>query len=94
MAAYNTKGEEDRRSFEYVLEDYLELKAEAGPQKARSLKAYLLSRGERNLTLRPVEGFRFNGHLVVIEKGSARKVTRLVLFDPEKGSIRVKEIAA
>jgi len=94
MAAHNTKDEQARRSFEYVLEDYLELKAEVGPRKAGPLKAYLLSRGEQNLTLRPVEGFRFNGHLVLIEKKNTRRLTRLVLFDPEKGSLRVRNIPA
>ena len=94
MTADNAKDDEARRSFEYVLEDYLELKAEVGPRKAGPLKAHFLSRGEQNLTLRPVEGFRFNGHLVLIEKKSTRRLTRLVLFDPQKGSLRVRDIPA
>jgi hypothetical protein len=45
------KEEKDFDSFGYVLDDFLELKAEVDPKKAKSLKAYLLSLGEKDLTL-------------------------------------------
>lgn len=92
LLAQNVKQQERRSSFEYVLHDFLELEAEVGPRKADALKSFLLSQGNQNLTLRPVEGFRFNGHLVLIEKKSTRRLTRLVLFDPRKGSLRVRVI--
>lgn len=86
------KEKKDFDSFGYVLNDFLEVKAQVDPKKARSLKTYLLSRGERDLTLSPVEGFRLNSHLVVIEKDVAAELHRLVFFNPDKGSIRIKEI--
>ena len=77
-------------SFEYVLNDFLEIKAEVNPKRAEALKNYLLSMKERNLSLSPVEGFRLNGHLIVIEKRTLP--AKLVFFNPDKGSIRIKQI--
>jgi hypothetical protein len=82
----------DPGSFSYVLNDFLELRAGADPKKARSLKTYLLSLGEEDLTLSPVEGFRLNGHLVLIEKEKIHTPHHLVFFNPDKGSFRIKEI--
>lgn len=79
------------RALEYVLDDLLELKAEVDPQKAKRLKNYLFSQKEDNVSLALVEGFRLNGHLVVIEKGES-KLRRLVFFDPKKGSFQIKDI--
>lgn len=94
LKARSQKEEGDFESFGYVLEDFLEVKAGACPKKAKSLKTYLLSRGEKDLTLSAVEGFRLNGHLVVIEKERADAPHRLVFFNPDKGSFRIKEIPA
>ncbi|GEM_PF-3334065 len=93
MATRHPKKERED-SFGYVLSDFLEVKAEVDPKKSKSLKAYLLSRGERDLTLSPVEGFRLNGHLVVIEKETKDEPHRVVFFNPDKGSFRIKEIPA
>ena len=57
-----------QQEFEYVLNDFLELKADVDPKRAEALKSYLLSNGKGRLTLSAVEGFRLNGHLVLIEK--------------------------
>ena len=86
------KNDESFDSFEYVLNDFLEIKAQTDPRKAEALRNYLLSMKERNLSLTPVEGFRLNGHLVLIEKENAGTLNRLVFFNPDKGSIRIKQI--
>lgn len=77
-----------------MLSDFLEIKAEINPKRAEALKSYLLNMKERNLNLSPVEGFRLNGHLVLIEKENTGELNRLVFFNPDKGSIRIKQIAA
>ena len=60
--------------------------------KAKSLKTYLLSKGEKDPTLVAVEGFRINGELVLIDKKPLSEPCRIVFFNPEKGSFRVKEL--
>lgn len=80
------------RFFEYVLDDFLELKAGMDPRRTKLLKAYLLSQGRKNLALRSVEGFRLNGHLVLIEREECHRLKRVVFFNPDKGSFRIKEI--
>lgn len=80
-------------TLEYVLDDLLELKAEVDPKKAKSLKTYLLSQKDDNVSLSLVEGFRLNGQLVLIEKGET-KLRRLVFFNPQKGSFQIKDIPA
>lgn len=84
--------EESFDSFEYVLNDFLEIKAEINPKRAEALKNYLLSMKDRNLSLSLVEGFRLNGHLVLIEKENASTLERLVFFNPDKGLIQIKQI--
>ena len=79
-------------SFEYVFNDFLELKAEVNPERAQSLKAFLLAKGEKDLTLAAVDGFRINGELVLIDKEPLNRPRRIVFFNPAKGSFRVKKI--
>jgi len=79
------------RTLEYVIDDLLELKAEVDPKRAKSLKRYLLSQKDDNFSVSLVEGFRLNGHLVLIEKGES-KLKRLVFFNPQKGSFQIKDI--
>ena len=79
-------------SFEYIFHDFLEMKAEVNPQRAESLKTYLLSKGEKEPRLVAVDGFRINGEVVLIDKEPLNPPRRIVFFNPAKGSFRVKEI--
>ena len=86
------RNKSDSESFGYVLNDFLELRAGTDPKKVKSLKTYLLSLGEKDLTLSPVEGFRLNSHLVLIEKEIVHTPHHLVFFNPDRGSFRIREI--
>ena len=79
-------------SFEYVFHDFLEMKAEVDPAKAESLKTYLLSAGNKPPVIVTVRGFRADGELVLFEKEPGQEPRRIVFFNPEKGSFRVKEL--
>lgn len=92
MTTRSKSSKRDFESFEYVLNDFLELEAGVDPRRAEPLRSYLFSEGEGNFTLSPIEGFRLNGYLILIDKDSPGDPRRLIFFNPDKGSFRVKEI--
>jgi len=92
MATRSKSTKKDFESFEYVLNVFLELKAEVNLERAGPLKSYLFSQKGRNAALSSVVGFRLNGHLVLIEKENAGLLRRLIFFNPGKGTFRIKDI--
>lgn len=76
--------------FEYVLQDFLELKACLGGKKTAPIKKFLFSQEPRNWSLSPVEGFCLDGHLILFQSGDPNSFKHLVFLHPDRGEIRVK----
>lgn len=82
----------NRESFEYVLEDYLELKACLHTGKAKPIKTFLFSQKGKGWILSPVEGFSLDRHLVLFRQGDPDSFKHLVFLNPTDGRIQVKQI--
>lgn len=81
-----------RTLFDYVLEDFLELKASIGANKVGTLRTFLESKKGSELSIVPVEGFAVNRQLVLLRKGSPQSFENLVFLNPKSGWIRVKPL--
>ena len=78
---------------EYVLEDFLELKASLTQPQMDPLKEFLFSRQRDGLALEEAEGFRLAEYLVLIEAEDPTRLEHLILLNPASGEICVKRIS-
>ncbi len=92
MTTKNGNPTEDAKMLQYVLEDFLELKTSLVPQKAKSLKNFLLSQDLAALQLLPAEGFLLDTSLVVFGKTNPQSITHLVFVDPQTGKVQIKRL--
>lgn len=84
--------QEEVEVLEYVLEDFLELKASLHPSQAKPLKEFLFSQSLDGRDLSAVEGFLLANHLVVIDPRDPAAVEHLVFLSPGDGGIRVRSL--
>lgn len=82
-----------RREFEYILEDFLEVKAALGRHKTQPLKQFLLSQRRKDFVLSGVEGFCLHPQLVLIGSKNPASFEHLVFLNPHTGTIRVRRLA-
>lgn len=94
MGTKSPTRERNRQLLEYVLEDFLELKAPPLQEKTKALKDLLFSHSAGSGELSLAEGFFFSKHLVVIEPCSSVPVTRVVFVRSGDGHLRLRELAA
>ena len=92
MTTQGPQHKSDLKAFEYVLEDFLEVKAAFTSQMMGPLKAFLLSKGFGNFILSTIEGFCLDEQLVLIRQGDPRSFEHLVFLNPENGRIRVRPL--
>ena len=85
-------GNQNHQPFEYVLEDYLELKACLRTSKTKPIKTFLFSQKRGGWILSPVEGFSLDRHLVLFRQGDPNSFKHLVFLNPTDGRIQVKQI--
>ena len=83
---------EDLKILEYVLDDFLELKASLNTNQTQLLKEFLFSRRRDGLHIFPVEGFLWAKSLVVFESRSPDEVEHLIFLNPQDGKIQVKHL--
>lgn len=81
-----------RREFEYVLEDYLEVKADLERHQTKPLKEFLLSQRRQGFVLSGVEGFCLHPQLVLIGSKNPASFEHLVFLNPHSGMIRVRRL--
>ncbi len=82
----------DRKSFEYTLADYLEMKASLDPGKAKTLKAFFHQQKLQGFNLSPIEGFFLDQHLVLFHPGSSNPFKHLVFLNTLNGNIHAKKL--
>ena len=80
------------KTLEYVLADFLEVKAGLGQKETRPFKEFLFTLPLDGRHVSPVEGFLVGEHLVVLEKKNPRKVKHLIFLSPEDGTFRVRPL--
>lgn len=78
------------KALEYVLDDYLEIKARLNVQKARPLKKFLFSLRARGSSIESFEGFCWNEQIVLLRGGDPQLFKHLVFLNPGDGRIQVK----
>ena len=78
---------------QYVLQDFLELKASLNGKKASPIKKFLFSQEPHDWHLSPVEGFCLDGQLILFQSGDPKSFKHLVFLNPDRGEIRVKNLA-
>lgn len=78
--------------FEYVLEDFLEVKASLDGDKMRPIKKFLFSQRFEGRVLSSVEGFSLSRQLVLIDRGDPHFFRHLVFLNPQNGWIRVRPL--
>ena len=83
---------ESRKFFEYVLRDFLEIKAALNVEQTVSIKSFLASKGCLGSSLLPLEGFCVNQQLVLLRSGDPRSIKHLVYVNPSNGLIRIKPL--
>lgn len=78
--------------FEYILEDFLEIKACLEAEKTKPIKDFLSSQGTSGFSLKAVEGFALGPQLVLIREDNPQSFRHLVFLHPEHGRIRVRSL--
>ena len=77
---------------EYVLQDFLELKASLNKEKARSIQDFLFTQELDSEEFSSVEGFHVGRQLVLIEPTNPYSFKHLVSLNPTNGSIQVRPL--
>lgn len=85
---------EDLEVLEYVLQDFLELKADLDTSRTRPFKRFLFSLPLNGCLVKPIEGFILADHLVVLDERSPEAIGRLIFLSPGKGTFQVKHLGA
>jgi len=80
-------------TLEYVLEDFLEMKASLNQEKTAALKQFLFSHPVNGHAVSSVEGVVLANHLVVIDEGDPGAIDHLIFLNPGDGRIRVKPLS-
>lgn len=83
---------ENLKALEYVIEDFLELKAYLDPGRVQPLKDFLFAQSLEGQILINVEGFHLARQLVLIDSGDPQLLDHMVFLNPEDGQIRVKRL--
>ena len=81
------------RTLEYVLHDFLEVKASLDPEKAKPLKKFLFSQSLDGETLSTLEGFSLAKQLVLFEQSDPESFQNLIFLNPEDGAIQIKRLS-
>ena len=82
----------ERQMLDYVVGDFLEIKASLGEKESGGLKNYLFSRTIENNRIVAVEGFYLGGNLVLLEKMDPRDFCRLICVAPGNGKIQARDL--
>ncbi|MBI4115403.1 MAG: hypothetical protein HY447_02385 [Candidatus Omnitrophica bacterium] len=78
---------------DYVIQDFLELKASLEGDKVRQIKEFLLSQDTDHAVVTPIEGFQLARQLVLVVQGSQRALKRLILVGSEDGKVEIKNLS-
>lgn len=84
--------QEEVKDLEYVLDDYLELKAGLHSSQGKPLKQFLFTQSLDGGHLSSVEGLLLANHLVVFDSGDPAAVEHLLFVSPGEGSLRVRSL--
>jgi hypothetical protein len=93
MASKIPRRRRDLKMLEYVIEDFLDLKARLDAKRAKPLKKFLLSRRLQPGSLSSIEGFHLARQLVLIVPRRPHSFEHLVFLNPVNGAIQVKRIS-
>ena len=80
------------KSLEYVLEDFLELKASLSTRRTAEIKNFLCSERAGGVVLALVEGLRLGKHLVVVEAHNSKGVEDVIFVKPGNGQIQIRRL--
>ena len=92
MVSESRTQSEEFKALEYVLADFLELKAGLGSKETRPFKEFLFKLPLNGRRVSGIEGFLVAEHLVVFEKRNPEKVKHLIFLSPEDGTFRVRPL--
>jgi hypothetical protein len=92
MATHQAVDRKERKALEYVLHDFLDLKASLDPRRTRPLKEFLFSKEQDGDAISAVDGFLLGQQLVLIQPGDPHSLEHLVFLCPADGGIRVKRL--
>ena len=79
------------KNFEYILEDFLEVKASVAPHRTKPLKKFLYAQGVKG-ELFVVEGFVLQDQIVLINPNLPASFEHLVFLNPKSGAIWVRKL--
>ena len=88
----NIADSDDAKMLEYVLDDFLELRASLNASQAKRLKEFLLPQRLAGMSLSTIAGFILANHLVILNSTDWQTIERLVWVEPGAGRIRVKNL--
>ncbi len=77
---------------DYVVGDFLSIKASLGEEESSVLKSYLFSRMVGNNRIVAVEGFYLGRNLVLLEKINPWDFCHLICVTPGNGKIQAREL--
>jgi hypothetical protein len=80
------------KPWEYVLEDFLELKASLSTRRTTEIKNFLFSEKAGGVILALVEGLRLGKHLVVVEAHNSTCVEDIIFVKPGNGQIQIRRL--
>lgn len=93
MSTRTLQKRKTNESLEYVLEDYLEVKASLSPGQSVPLKKFLLAEPPQGSSVLGLEGFRLDEQLVLIDHCDPHQFKNLVFLTPGDGKIRVRALS-
>ena len=83
----------DWKSFEYTLDDYLQIKASLDLAKAKGLKNFFSQQKLQEFNLSPIEGFLLDRHLVLFHPGSSNPFKHIMFLNTLNGNILSKKLS-
>lgn len=92
MVTHSSNRSEDVEVLDYVLQDFLELKADLDTNRTRPFKKFLFSLPLNGCLVKPIEGFILADYLVVLAKRNPEAIGRLIFLNPGNGNFQVKHL--
>ena len=86
----NSQQSKQRKTLEYIVEDFLEMKGCVNEERSSALRHYLLSQQRGVCHVTSVEGFYWGRHLVLLDKIDPRYFDHLICVTPGNGRIQVR----
>lgn len=81
-----------KKAFEYILHDYLELKAALSAKQAKNIRNFLTSNGCIGSSLIHIEGFSVNQQLVLLKSDDPQSIKNLVYLNPANGLMQFRSL--